>query len=137
MDPISAILNLLEDLQPSSSKKTSPADGPLAPFEQAIDGIVTQRLQAAKTTARASIEKGKIEAEKRAEFQKQQAFITSQIEAAKTAVASLEGNQSLSNTVQNANQLLNFKRQEVVYWEGRLRGLSTSDTGDDSSGVLS
>lgn len=135
MDPISAILNLLTGPQTTDSKTTSPADGSLAPFEQAIDSIVTQRLQGAKATAQASIEKAKIEAEKQAEFQKQLDFITSQIEAAKTAVASLEGNQALSNTVQNANQLLDFNRQEVAYWEGRLRSLSVAGDDSDSSGV--
>jgi hypothetical protein len=124
MDPINAILNLLSDLQSPSTKKTSPADGPLQPFEQAIDSIVTQRINASKANAQASLQKAKIQAEQQAAYQRELNFVSSELQAAKTALAAVEGSSSPSPAVQNANQVLDFKRQEVAYWEGRLRHVS-------------
>jgi multidrug resistance efflux pump len=98
----------------------------VAGFEQAIDRMVAEQNQICKEIAQASIEKAKIQAEKLAEFQRQLAFLTSQLQTARTELSALEGSKNLSQVLQGANQLLDFKRQEVAYWEGRLRQASPS-----------
>ncbi len=120
MNAITEILNLLSDLQTSPSKSTPPADGDLAPFEQAIDQIVTAENNAAKANVQAAIEKSKIDEEKLAGYRQKIAFLSSQVHQAEIALSSLEGAQHSPSDIQYANRLIDFKRQEVVYWQTRL-----------------
>jgi hypothetical protein len=120
MDTINQISDLLNALQTSPSPSTPLADGDLAPFEQAIDRIVTAENQASKAIAQAAIEKSKIQEETSAQYQQKIDFLTSQVHQAEIALSALEGSQHSPAQVQYANQLLDFKRQEVIYWQNRL-----------------
>lgn len=107
---INAIWDLLAELQsPSPASKTPAADGPVAGFEQAIDHMVAEQNRICKEIAQASIEKAKIQAEKLAEFQRQLAFLTSQLQAARTELSVLEGSKNVSQALQGTNQLLDFQ----------------------------
>lgn len=118
MNPIQAIQDLEQALQPPSNKKTAPADGPLAGFEQAIDKLVAQRSAEAKAVQKAAVEKAKWEAEKLAAYRQKLAFLESQVEGARVALAATEGS---SPAPQGPDQLVDFKKQELAYWQGKLR----------------
>jgi chromosome segregation ATPase len=123
MNAITEISNLLSDLQTSSSntnKSAAAADGDLAPFEQAIDQIVTAENKAAKANVQAAIEKSKTTEDQLSQHQQKIAFLSSQVTQAQVALSSLEGTQRSPADIQYANQLIDFKRQEVVYWQTRL-----------------
>jgi hypothetical protein len=119
MNPIQAIQDLEQALQTPSNKRTSPADGPLAGFEQAIDQLVAQRNAQAKATQKAAVEKAKWEAEKLAAYRQKLAYLESQVEGARVALAAAQG--SSSSSAGDPNQLLDFKKQELAYWQGKLR----------------
>jgi len=119
MNPIQAIQDLEKALQTPTNKNTPAADGPLAGFEQAIDQIVAQRNAASKAVQKASVEKAKWEAEKLSVYRQKLAFLESQVEGARVALAAAEGSSTIS--VQDPNQLLDFKKQELAYWQGKLR----------------
>ena len=123
MNPINPISTLLSDLQSSTNPANNipSADGDLAPFEVAIDQIVAAENKAAKANVQASIEKSKIDEEKLAGHQQKIAFLSSQVHQAEIALSSLEGTQHSPADAQYANQLIDFKRQEVVYWQTRLQ----------------
>jgi len=133
MDSISIVQDLINAVQTPTDHKTPAADGNLAGFEKAIDRIVADQNQASKTVAQASLQKAKVQAEKLAEHAQERAFLESQVQQAEVAVAALEGNQP---NVQQTNQLLGFKRQEVAYWEGKLRQLSPPCDGNDPLSIL-
>lgn len=122
MNPITEISNLLSDLQSSTNSPDNipAADGALAPFEVAIDQIVTAENKAAKANIQAAIEKSKMTEEKTSQHQQKIAFLSSQVNQAEIALSSLEGSPHSPADVQHANQLIDFKRQEVVYWQTRL-----------------
>ncbi len=126
MNPIQQVSNLLNDLSSSnnssnSASTTNPADGDTAPFLQAIDQIVAATEKASKANEQAAVEKSKMSEEKSAQYQQKIAFLSSQISQAQIALSSLEGNQTSSPSgIQKANQLVNFKRQELYYWQTRL-----------------
>ncbi|HVZ81086.1 MAG TPA: hypothetical protein VHE12_09895 [bacterium] len=119
MNPLQAIQDLEQALQTPAHKNIPAADGPLAGFEQAIDQLVAQRNATAKDIQKASVEKAKWEAEKLAAYRKKLAYLESQVEAARVALAASEG--SSASPAQDPNQLLDFKKQELAYWQGKLR----------------
>ncbi len=126
MDSINQISTLLSDLQPSTTKNTSPADGDTAPFLQAIDQLVAAVDRESKATAQAAIQKSKATQEISSQHQQKIAFLSSQVNQAEVALSSMEGTQQSPADIQHANQLINFKRQEVIYWQTRLEEAGTS-----------
>jgi hypothetical protein len=119
MNPIQAIWDLEKALQTPTNKTTPAADGHLAGFEQAIDQIVAQRNAESKVIQKASVEKAKWESEKLAAYRKKLAFLESKVEEARVALSAFEGNSSPSP--QDPNLLVDFKKQELAYWQGKLR----------------
>jgi multidrug resistance efflux pump len=134
MDSLNVIQDLISALQPPAANKPPAADGPLAGFEQAIDRIVAEQNQASKAVAQASLQKAKLQAERLEAFERRRALLVSQVQQAQVAVSALEGSRP---SVEESNQLLDFKKQEVAYWEGKLRQASPpGGTGDALSSTL-
>lgn len=133
MNPITEIINLLTGLQPTTSKDTSPADGATAPFLQAIDQLVAAEDRATKANIQAAIEKSKVSEEKSLQQRQKTALLTSQMDQTQIALSSLEGSQPSAANVQNANQLIDFKRQEIVYWQSRVEQADSPSGEADSS----
>ncbi|HUO57586.1 MAG TPA: hypothetical protein VMV05_05360 [bacterium] len=127
MDAISRIDNLLSAFQDNTTPSGPPSSGPIAPFEQAIDKLVTAENNAAKAASQTAIKAAEI----REDFARRMAFLSAQVHKAESALAALQG--STTNAPQGTvNQLqIDAKQQEILYWKSRLHqaGLPTDMSG--------
>jgi hypothetical protein len=121
MDSLPEILRLLNALQPPSGANPPAADGDAAPFERVIDRLVRARNRESKAQAKAAVEKSKEENERWEAFRRKEALLASQAREAELAETALEGGRQSPARLDSTNQLLDFRRQEAAYWEGRLR----------------
>jgi len=117
MDPITKIDNLTSAFDSQPSKKTSPYDQALQTLETFIDKLVTAENNAAKTDAQKAIQ----EAQLLQAYERKVAFLSGQIHRVESELSALEGSLAQASATTGQSPVLDSKRQEVIYWQSRLR----------------
>jgi phage-related minor tail protein len=102
-----------------SAPSQSPFDQELATLEKFIDKLAT----AEKNMAKSDAEAGRKKAELLAEYEKKLAYLTGLIHKAQSELAALQGSQDQAASSAVNEQVVESKRQDILFWSAKLRQL--------------